>query len=59
MVFHNGTRLMPLSWNEIKSRAMALSREWADAVDEASQANPFWIAIFERFGTTEKRASTP
>jgi hypothetical protein len=34
---------MPLSWNEIKSRAMAFSREWMDAADEASQAKPFWI----------------
>ncbi len=49
---------MPLSWNEIKSRAMAFSREWADAADEASQAKPFWIAFFEIFGITDKRVAT-
>ncbi|MFN3543424.1 MAG: DNA methyltransferase [Thiobacillus sp.] len=49
---------MPLSWNEIKSRALAFSREWADAADEASQAKPFWIAFFEIFGITNKRVAT-
>ena len=49
---------MPLSWNEIKSRAMAFSREWGDAADEASQAKPFWIAFFEIFGITDKRVAT-
>ena len=41
---------MPLSWNEIKSRALAFSRTWADAASEDSEAKPFWIAFFEIFG---------
>ncbi|MEW6416089.1 MAG: DNA methyltransferase [Pseudomonadota bacterium] len=49
---------MPLSWNEIKSRALAFSREWADAADEASEAKPFWIAFFEIFGITNKRVAS-
>ena len=49
---------MPLSWNEIKSRALAFAREWADAADEASQAKPFWIAFFDIFGLTNKRVAT-
>jgi len=49
---------MPLSWNEIKSRALAFSRTWADATDEASQAKPFWIGFFEIFGITDKRVAT-
>lgn len=49
---------MPLSWNEIKARALAFSREWADAADEASQAKPFWLAFFEIFGITNKRVAT-
>ena len=28
---------MPLSWNEIKSRALTFSRTWADAANEDSQ----------------------
>ncbi len=49
---------MPLSWNEIKSRALAFSRHWADAGDEDSQGKPFWIAFFEIFGITDKRVAT-
>nr|WP_296870406.1 DNA methyltransferase [Tibeticola sp.] len=49
---------MPLSWNEIKGRALAFSREWADARDEASEAKPFWIAFFEIFGISNKRVAT-
>ena len=32
---------MPLSWNEIKSRAFAFSREWSDAAHEDAEAKPF------------------
>ena len=49
---------MPLSWNEIKSRALNFSRTWADAADEASLAKPFWIGFFEIFGITDKRVAT-
>ena len=50
--------LMPLSWNEIKSRALAFSRTWADAANEDSQGKPFWIDFFEIFGITDKRVGT-
>ena len=49
---------MPLSWNEIKSRALTFSRTWVDAEDEDSQAKPFWIDFFEIFGITNKRVAT-
>lgn len=49
---------MPLSWNEIKSRALTFSRTWADAANEDSQAKPFWIDFFEIFGITDKRVAT-
>ena len=49
---------MPLSWNEIKSRALSFSRTWADAAHEDSEAKPFWIAFFEIFGITDKRVAT-
>lgn len=48
----------PLSWNEIKTRAHAFSRHWADAANEDSQAKPFWIDFFEIFGITDKRVAT-
>lgn len=45
----------PLSWNEIKSRALAFSKHWADAKDEDAEAKPFLIDFFEIFGITNKR----
>jgi len=32
---------MPLSWNEIKDRAVNFSREWADASNEDADAKQF------------------
>ena len=49
---------MPLSWNEIKSRALTFSRTWADAAHEDSQGKPFWIDFFEIFGITDKRVAS-
>jgi hypothetical protein len=48
---------MPLSWNEIKTRALAFSLTWGDASNEDSQAKPFWIDFFEIFGITNKRVA--
>jgi hypothetical protein len=49
---------MPLSWNEIKSRALAFSKHWADASNEDAEAKPFLIAFFEIFGITDKRIAS-
>jgi len=49
---------VPLSWNEIKSRALTFSRTWSDAANEDSQGKPFWIDFFEIFGITDKRVAT-
>jgi hypothetical protein len=49
---------MPVSWNEIKSRALNFSRTWEDAANEDSQGKPFWIDFFEIFGITNKRVAT-
>ncbi|MBK6868039.1 MAG: class I SAM-dependent DNA methyltransferase [Burkholderiales bacterium] len=49
---------MPLSWNEIKSRAMAFSRQWEDAADEKQQSIPFWIDFFEVFGISNRRVAS-
>ena len=48
----------PISWNDIRSRALAFSRTWADAAYEDSQGKPFWIDFFEIFGITDKRVGT-
>ena len=33
---------MPLSWNEIKDRALKFSHEWADESSEDAEAKSFW-----------------
>jgi hypothetical protein len=41
---------MPLSWNEIKSRAVTFSNEWKDEEQEHAEAKSFWDAFFLVFG---------
>ena len=33
---------MPLSWNEIKSRAIAFAKEWEGEAREEAEAKSFW-----------------
>ncbi|MBB1077754.1 class I SAM-dependent DNA methyltransferase [Rhodoferax sp. 4810] len=49
---------MPLSWNEMKTRALAFAHRWQDAGRENSDAKPFLIDFFEIFGVTNKRLAT-
>jgi hypothetical protein len=37
---------MPLSWNEIKSRAVAFTKEWKHEVSEDAEAKGFWDDSF-------------
>lgn len=46
---------MPLSWNEIKSRAIEFSKEWEDESSEDAEAKSFWDGFFNVFGMTRKR----
>lgn len=49
---------MPLSWNEIKDRALIFSKEWADASSEKSDAQTFVNEFFNVFGISRKRVAT-
>ncbi len=49
---------MPLSWNEIKSRAVAFSREWADETRETAEAKTFWDAFFNVFGLNRRAVAS-
>ena len=49
---------MPLSWNEIKSRATAFSNEWKDEVSEDAEAKSFWDGFFNIFGISRRRVAT-
>ncbi|HOY70839.1 MAG TPA: class I SAM-dependent DNA methyltransferase [Methylotenera sp.] len=50
--------LMPLSWNEIKTRANAFSKEWQDESREDAEAKSFWDAFFEVFGMPRRRLAS-
>ncbi|MBK9426387.1 MAG: class I SAM-dependent DNA methyltransferase [Gammaproteobacteria bacterium] len=49
---------MPLSWNEIKDRALAFSREWADESRETAEAQTFWNQFFDIFGISRRRVAS-
>ena len=49
---------MPLSWNEIRTRAIAFSQEWNDASNERTDAQIFWNELFKVFGVPQRRLST-
>ena len=46
---------MPLSWNEIKTRAIEFSKEWEDESSEDAEAKSFWDGFFSVFGLTRRR----
>ncbi len=49
---------MPLSWNEIKSRATAFSKEWENEISEDAEAKSFWDDFFTIFGISRRRVAT-
>lgn len=49
---------MPLSWNEIKSRAIAFSKEWEHTEREEADAKEFLIEFLNVFGITRRRVAT-
>ncbi|MEI7924251.1 MAG: DNA methyltransferase [Planctomycetota bacterium] len=49
---------MPLSWNEIRDRAIKFSREWAGAASEQSEKQTFWNEFFDVFGMNRRTVAT-
>ena len=49
---------MALSWNEVKSRALQFSKEWAGTSNEEADAKPFLVEFFNVFGISSKRVSS-
>lgn len=49
---------MPLSWNEIRSNALAFSREWAGATREHADAKSFWDDFFQVFGLRRRHVAS-
>ena len=48
---------MPLSLNEIRTRAATFSREWADDFDEDAEAKSFWDGFFRVFGQERRQVA--
>lgn len=48
---------MPLSWNEIKARALQFSREWKGEGSERAEAQSFWNGFFNVFGIDRRRVA--
>ena len=49
---------MRLSWNEIRARAAAFSREWSDARYERGDTQTFYNEFFEIFGIKRRKVAT-
>jgi hypothetical protein len=49
---------MPLSWNEIKQRAIAFSKEWENETSEKSESQSFWNEFFNVFGISRRRVGS-
>ncbi len=49
---------MPLSWNEIRDRAVQFSREWEDVSSEHAEAKSFLDAFFNVFGISRRRIAS-
>jgi len=48
---------MPLSWNEIKSKAVRFSKDWEDVTEESAESQTFLNEFFEVFGISRRRVS--
>jgi hypothetical protein len=45
---------MPLSWNEIRHRSIAFSKEWTGEASERAEKQTFWNEFFEVFGVRRR-----
>ena len=49
---------MPLSWNEIKDRAIRFSKEWETESSEHAEAKTFWDDFFNVFGINRRKIAS-
>jgi type II restriction/modification system DNA methylase subunit YeeA len=49
---------MPLSWNEIRNRALEFSKKWENECSEGAEAKSFWDDFFNIFGISRKRVAS-
>jgi hypothetical protein len=49
---------VPLSWNEIRHRAIAFSKEWSDVKSERAEKQTFWNEFFDVFGIRRRAVAS-
>ena len=49
---------MPLSWNEIRHRAIVFSNDWRGVTREAAERQTFWNEFFNVFGVRRRTVAT-
>ena len=49
---------MPLSWNEIRQRAITFSKNWSDASRERAESQTFWNEFFDVFGIRRRTVAS-
>lgn len=49
---------MPLSWNEIRTRAISFVKEWDGESRERAEKDSFWNDFFNVFGISRRRVAT-
>ena len=49
---------MPLSWNEIRTRATAFAADWKGTHSEDADAKSFWDAFFQVFGVSRRKVAS-
>jgi hypothetical protein len=49
---------VPLSWNEIRQRAIAFSKEWTGVKSERGEKQTFWNEFFDVFGVQRRTVAS-
>lgn len=49
---------MPLSWNEIRHRAIGFSKEWTGEKRERAEKQTFWNEFFNVFGVSRRAVAS-
>ncbi|MBI1750320.1 MAG: class I SAM-dependent DNA methyltransferase [Acidobacteria bacterium] len=49
---------MPLSWNEIRHRAIAFSKAWTGVKSESAEKQTFWNEFFDVFGVSRRAVAS-
>ena len=49
---------MPLSWNEIRHRAITFSKDWIGAKREQAEKQTFWNEFFNVFGVPRRAVAS-